>query len=85
MCIICMAHITLSIPDDVYTEMKHHPEIKWSEVARKSISEQAQKLEWMNHVLRNSKFTMKDADIIGHKLKADILKRLEDARNENTH
>ena len=32
-----MAHITLSIPDEVYEEMKKHPEIKWSEVARQSI------------------------------------------------
>ncbi len=32
-----MVHITLSIPDDVYREMKKHPEIKWSEIARHSI------------------------------------------------
>ncbi len=32
-----MAHITLSIPEDVYKGMKRHPEIKWSEIARKSI------------------------------------------------
>ena len=32
-----MAHITLSIPDPVYMEMKRHPEIKWSEVARQAI------------------------------------------------
>lgn len=36
---ICMAHITLSIPDEVYKEIKKHPEIKWSEVARQSIIE----------------------------------------------
>ncbi len=34
-----MAHVTLSVPDEVYEEMKRHPEIKWSEVARKSIIE----------------------------------------------
>jgi len=34
-----MAHITLSIPDEVYEEMKKHPEIKWSEIARRSIIE----------------------------------------------
>ena len=32
-----MAHITLSVPDQVYKEMKLHPEIKWSEIARQSI------------------------------------------------
>ena len=33
----CMAHITLSVPDEIYAEMKNHPEIKWSEVARQNI------------------------------------------------
>ncbi len=32
-----MAHITLSVPDEIYVEMKKHPEIKWSEVARQNI------------------------------------------------
>ncbi len=32
-----MAHITLSLPEFVYREMKRHPEVKWSEVARQSI------------------------------------------------
>ena len=32
-----MAHITLSIPDEVYREMKRSSEIKWSEIARASI------------------------------------------------
>ncbi len=34
-----MAHITLSIPDEIYAEMKKHPEIKWSEIARRNIIE----------------------------------------------
>jgi len=33
-----MAHITLSIPDEVYKEMKRRSEIKWSEIARASIT-----------------------------------------------
>lgn len=40
-----MAHITLSIPDYVYSEMKRNPEIKWSEVARKSIIEKTASLQ----------------------------------------
>jgi len=32
-----MPHITLSIPTDLFEEMKKHPEVKWSEVARKAI------------------------------------------------
>ena len=44
-----MAHITLSIPDKVYSEMKQHPEIKWSEVARKSITEKIRRLQSIMH------------------------------------
>lgn len=35
-----MAHITLSIPDDLYQEIKKHPQIKWSEAARQGIKQQ---------------------------------------------
>ena len=40
-----MAHITLSVPNEVYIEMKKHPEIKWSEVARQSIIEKTTALK----------------------------------------
>jgi hypothetical protein len=39
------AHITLSIPNELYEEMKKHKEINWSEVARKSIEEKLSDLE----------------------------------------
>ena len=32
-----MTHITLSVPNEVHKEMKRHPEIKWSEIVRRSI------------------------------------------------
>ncbi len=39
-----MAHITLSVPKDLYDKMSRHPEIKWTEVARKAIAEYLSKL-----------------------------------------
>lgn len=39
-----MPHITLSVPEEIYREMKKHPEIKWSEVARESISARLMKM-----------------------------------------
>ena len=35
-----MAHITLSVPDSMYKKMKEHPELKWSEIARRSFMRQ---------------------------------------------
>ena len=40
-----MPNITLSVPPDLYRRMKKHPEIKWSEVARKAIAEYLAKIE----------------------------------------
>ena len=42
-----MAHITLSVPDELYEEMKRHPEIKWSESARQGIRQQLSGLKGM--------------------------------------
>ncbi len=44
-----MAHITLGIPDETYAEIKRHPEIKWSEVARQAIVEKALLLKKSMH------------------------------------
>jgi len=40
-----MTHLTFSIPDELYEEMKKHPEIKWSEVARKAIAKYLQQVK----------------------------------------
>lgn len=40
-----MAHITLSVPDELYREMKNHPEIKWSEAARQGINQQMARIK----------------------------------------
>ena len=44
-----MAHITLSLPDEAYQEIKHHPEIKWSEIARQAIIEKTLLLKKSMH------------------------------------
>lgn len=44
-----MAHMTLGIPDETYAEIKRHPEIKWSEVARQAIMAKALLLKKSMH------------------------------------
>lgn len=44
-----MAHMTLGIPDETYAEIKRHPEIKWSEVARQAIIEKTLLLKKSMH------------------------------------
>lgn len=70
-----MPNMTLSIPDDLHSIVKEHAEIKWSEIARRAMWVQAQKLNLMDSLARKSKLTEKDIDELDHKIKSGLLKR----------
>lgn len=70
-----MVNMTLAIPEDLHLLIKKHDEIKWSEIARKAMWEQARKLELIDKILTKSTLTEKDAEIIGNKIKRGISKR----------
>ncbi|MFA6531159.1 MAG: hypothetical protein WCT31_05485 [Candidatus Micrarchaeia archaeon] len=70
-----MANMTLSVPEDLFKEMKSHSEIKWSEIARKAFEVKVRELHWMDETLSNSKLTEADAERIGHQIKHGIAKR----------
>ncbi len=70
-----MTNMTLAVPEDLHEIMKRHSQIKWSEVARRALWDQARKLELMDKLLANSKLTEEDAERIGHKIKHGIAKR----------
>ena len=67
--------MTLALPEDLHEMMKKHREIKWSEIARQAIWEQAKKLEIMDKILVKSKLTEDDALEIGRKINKEIAKR----------
>lgn len=70
-----MPNITLSIPKELHTIVREHNEIKWSEVARRAMWEQARKLQLMEALAAKSKFTQKELNELDHKVKAGLLKR----------
>ena len=70
-----MPNITLSISEELHNVVKEHNEIKWSEIARRAISEQAMKLKLMDKLVEKSKFTEKDVEEIDHKIKKGLMKR----------
>ena len=66
-----MTNITLAVPNDLHEKMKLHPEIRWSEVVRTSISRKVEILEVMNKIASKSKLTKKDIEDISKKIKAE--------------
>lgn len=73
-----MANITLSVPEEMFLEMKKHKEMKWSEVAREAIARKLAELKAVNKILSKSRITEKDAEEIGHRIKHEIRKRPSD-------
>ncbi len=67
--------MTLAIPEDLHQTMKEHSEIKWSEIARRAIQEQANKLILMDKILAKSTFTEKDVEELAKKVKRGIAQR----------
>ena len=68
-------NITLAIPKELQVIIKKHNEIKWSEVARRAMWQQARKLQVMDKLVAKSEFTEKDVEELDHKIKAGLLKR----------
>lgn len=77
-----MPNITLSVPEELMRKMKLFKEIKWSEVARRSIAERISDLETMDKIASKSKLTKKDVEEIGEKIKSRMARRFyEDSNN----
>ena len=70
-----MPNITLSISNELHNLVKEHNEIKWSEIARRAISEQAMKLKLMDKLVEKSKFSEKDVEELDHKIKKGLMKK----------
>ncbi|MBN1389007.1 MAG: hypothetical protein JXA22_00010 [Candidatus Thermoplasmatota archaeon] len=67
-----MPNITLSLPDDIFSIMKEHGEIKWSEVARRAILEYAKKLALLDALTKDSELTEEDIMALDEKVKEGI-------------
>jgi len=66
-----MGNITLALPDDLQARMRKHTDVRWSEVARKSIKSKVEMLELIEKIAQKSKLTKKDVDEISKKIKRD--------------
>ena len=54
-----MVNMTMAIPKELHKEMKKHPEIKWTEVARQAIEKKAEELkrekdDWRKYALKHA-------------------------------
>lgn len=70
-----MTNMTIGIPEDLRERMRKHPEIKWSEVARRAIRKYAERLDELDRLTSGSRLDQEDIDDIDHKIKKGLQAR----------
>jgi len=73
-----VVNVTFAVPEELHRIMKRHPEIKWSEIARKAMWEYAQKLELMERIASESQLSEKDVLELDKKVKAGLRRKYEE-------
>lgn len=58
--VINMPSMTLSVSEDLYTLIKKHNQIKWSEIARRAMWDYARKIELLDQLTADSELTEED-------------------------
>jgi len=71
-----MANITLSLPEELYQKLKDHPEIRWSEIARKAIQQYLDELELLDKLTTNSQLTDEDARELSDMIDTKVIEKL---------
>jgi len=67
-----VVNVTFAVPEELHVIMRLHPEIKWSEIARKAMWEYARKLELMEKLTAESGLSEKDVLELDRKVKAGL-------------
>ena len=70
-----MPNVTLAVPEDLHRQMRAHPEIKWSEIARSAFRQQLRRLDLYDRVLADSKLTERDAVELGREIRRHATKQ----------
>ncbi len=77
-----MPNLTLSVPEDLYAEMRKHPEIRWSEIARQALAKKLEDLRQLDAILAKSKLTEKDVEDLSATIKRGVGERYRRGRTQ---
>ena len=73
---LLMPNITLAVDDETLREVRGHPEVRWSEVARQAIRRKLRELHALDTAFANSKLTKVDIERLARKANEGLLKGL---------
>jgi hypothetical protein len=70
-----LATVTISVNNELKQKMSLFPEVNWSAVARKAITERIKVMEKMDEMLSKSSLSEKETIELGRKVKRSVSKK----------
>ncbi|MCI4352369.1 MAG: hypothetical protein L3K14_03155 [Thermoplasmata archaeon] len=64
-----MPNMTFAVPDDLHREIRRHKDVRWSEIARKALAREVNRLHIYDRLLSKSQLTEADAVEIGREIR----------------
>lgn len=74
-----MPKVSVQIPSEVSNVMAQHPEVNWNRVISNTLWNYAKKIKLLDSITSKSALTDKDVEALGHEIKADLLKKYQNA------
>lgn len=64
-----MPNMTFSVPEDLHAEMRRHKDVRWSEVARRALARELDRLHIYDRLLSESRLTEVDVVELGRSIR----------------
>lgn len=74
-----MPKVSVQIPAEVSRIMTQHPEVNWDKVISNTLWSYAKKIRLLDSITSKSKLTGRDVEALDHEIKADLLKKYQNA------
>jgi len=64
-----MPNMTFAVPEELHREMRRHRDVRWSEVARRALAREIDRLHIYDRLFADSRLTEPDAVEIGRAIR----------------
>jgi len=64
-----MPNMTFAVPEELHREMRRHRDVRWSEIARRALVREINRLHIYDRLLADSKLTEADAVELGRAIR----------------
>ncbi len=64
-----MPNMTFAVPEELHREIRRHKDVRWSEIARRALAREVNRLHIYDRLLSNSQLTDSDAVELGRMIR----------------